>query len=616
MLAAVAILISSYVVVARYLEDRSLSERAVFVLLLATTVPIGIVEALGLFRVATPMAFHVVVLAFAAAALVTSRDVGLRTLRADRGTAIGVLAEAEPLEIAMGIAACAVFGLALLATYALDPWAWDALGYHLPYSDAIVQTGTIAAVPTSVTYVNAYPHLGAVFFTAWRFAFGDGFLEAAQMPFAALAVAGLVWVARTSGVSRSRALAVASLFVTVPGVMLQLAANYVDVMLAGLVITAFACLTVEHLDLRRALGAAIALGVTLGTKPSTPPLVAVGLLILLVRMARRHRALDGLLAAALALVIGSIKYVENILAYGNPIWPVRVTVGPITLPGFTTARELAQMGLREPLASLGWAGRIAESWLTPFAPYYVFDMRIGGFGPLFTFLLLPLGLATLGASLVSPSFRRLVRPIAPFTIAVLLLSLASPGAYWARYTLGVLAALLMLFALIGESLDDGLRKGLDALALALAVVGIGMATHGFAVDGPSITALAADRFHGRPIEYGIDLHEGPWAAMRARVGPGDAFSYDPSFGLPSRLFAHHQEGRVFYFDRVQPTDAELLDFVARSRSRAIVLGDGGSVDGVPMTGAEVARRHPERFRELTRCHPSLEAACVLFEVLD
>jgi hypothetical protein len=612
LLVTAALLTTGVVASAALLPDRSALERALAAVLLACASAIGIVELLsplqaigrpGLVAGSGLLASFTVLAAGSAALARATRDLRAAAALARRGLS-------DPLFAASSSVASLVLGLALLACWALPPWAWDGLGYHLPASDDAIQSGTLRTVPTHVPYVNAYPHLGAVFTTAFRLALGhDTFVEAAQIPFALLAVLATALAARREGVPTTRALALATLFVAVPTVELQLAANYVDVMYAALVLCAFV-LASGPVDAGGAGLAGLGLGLALGTKPSAPPLVAAGLLLLAVRGHRAGRLGEALFGAGVATVVGAWKYVENLALHGNPIWPVALALGPLGLPGLTTAHELVSMGLREPLRSMGWGERLLESWLSPFQSRPVHDMRLGGLGPLFTLGLLPVALATLVSAARDAAFRRRLAPVAGFVVPVALLSLASPGAYWARYTLALPAALLALAAVATQGLARPVRHGVDAALVALALLSAVHAAPGLTLDGPSIFAIAALPEGEREVAFGIDLDERPWRDLRDRVVPGSAFAYDASFGLPGRLFAPHQRGRVLYVEDAFPSADGLVALVDREDVRAIVLGEGPDFGG-----ADAARLRPDRFRQLARCAPAIGSACTLFEVL-
>jgi hypothetical protein len=611
LLVTAALLATGLVASTALLPDRSALERAFVGVLLACAAAIGLVEVLSVFgAIGRPglitgsgILASFAVLAGGVPALALAR----RDLRA--GAGLARRAATDPwLTAALAVATVSV-GLALLAAWALPPWAWDGLGYHLPVSDDAIQSGTLRTVPTSVVYVNAYPHLGGVFATAFRLALGDDtFAESAQLPFALLAVLGIALAARREGVPTTRALTVALLFVAIPTVELQLAASYVDVMYAALVLSAFV-LAGGPLDARTIGLAGLALGLALGTKPSAPPIVLAGLALLAVRGYRAGRLGEVLFAVGLTTLAGAWKYVENLAIHGNPIWPVELALGPVRLPGLTTMDALASMGLGEPLRSMSWVERLLDSWLSPFQSRHVYDMRLGGLGPLFTMGLLPVALAALVGAAGDGAFRRRLGSFALFAVPVALLSLASPGAYWARYTLALPGALLALAAVSTQGLDRSVQRAVDGTLIALGLLSVVSAAPGFTIDGPSVFAIAALPEDEREVAYGIDLDERPWRDLRDRVVEGSAFAYDPSFGLPGRLFAPHQRGRVEYLDERFPTPEALVSFVDRVGARAIVLGEGPDFGG-----ADAARARPDRFEEVGRCAAALEAPCALFAV--
>ena len=150
----------------------------------------------------------------------------------------------DPLACAaLGLAAIAV-GLAALSTYLLAPWAWDSLGYHLPIVHDALQTGTLRHVPTTVVYVNVYPRLADVFFVAWRLSLGgETWIELGQLPIALGGVLAIATLAERGGVPAPRAVALGSLWLTLPVVMLELAAAYVDIAVGALALLSFALAT-------------------------------------------------------------------------------------------------------------------------------------------------------------------------------------------------------------------------------------------------------------------------------------------------------------------------------------------------------------------------------------
>jgi hypothetical protein len=403
-----------------------------------------------------------------------------------------------------------------------------------------------------------------------------------------------------------RALPLALLFLAFPIVALQLASNYVDVAYAALILAGTALAAVPSPTLGTMLASGLALGLALGSKPSAPPIVAVLSLFLLVRARREERIGEGLLAVALAFVIGAWKYIENVAWFGNPIYPVRVDVGPIALPGETTAAELATMGLREPWRSMSSPERLFHSWLAPWPEVHVYDMRIGGFGPLFSFLLLPVGLALAAAGWRSRRLRRrfgtLWAPLALLGLA----GLASPGAYWSRYTIVVAVAALVAAIVLAELANARARPLVHMVAASLAAIGLFSAYPGFTFEGPPLFALLGLPRADREAAFGLDSHEGLWRDARERLGAGEGFGYDDGVQLAGRMMPSDGRGRVVYLAGRDPEPDALVAWARTEHLRMVALGEE--------TGAATAARaRPEFFRPVAAC-PRADERCALFEV--
>lgn len=602
LLVALALLASGWVGAHLLFAERSALERVWLSCLLANAAPIGVVSLLSTFGLVGRVPF--LVLVFAASVIVITR-VSPReraAMRVDVDIALDVLrAPGTRLTSALLIALLAV-GASLVATHSLVPWAWDALGYHLPQSDIALSFGAFGAAPSGVVYVDAYPHLGATYFTAFRLALGgDTWVESAQLPFAMLAVLSIAVMARRHGVPTRRALALSLLFLAIPTVTLQLSANYVDVIFAALVLSSFVLVT-GPIALPTCLLAGLVLGLVLGTKPSGPLYVLLALMVLAWRARQVKRLGEAGLALGVALCVGGWKYIENAATHGNPIWPVQLDVGLFVLPGQATMRELAIVGLREPMRSASAVGRVLMSWSTPFPNYAVYDMRVGGLGALFTLGLLPVSLAASVAVARDASMRERLAPLMWIAIPITFATLVTPALYWGRYTLAFAGVLIVLVALSAQSVPTGVRRGIDTWLLALALLSCWSAMPGFTAGGPSLLSLAA-----RPGEasFGIDDNEAMWQGARSLVRPGEAFAYDASFGLPGRLFPAHQQARVVFLGEPASLQAA-IDELHEVHARAVVLADG------PHSLAEEARSHPETFRDLGLCGYD---PCAVFAVL-
>ena len=330
-----------------------------------------------------------------------------------------------------------------------------------------------------MAHLTAYPHLGAVYLTAFRLALGhDALAELAQVPFAALAVLAIALAARREGVPTRRALALALCFVAVPAVMLELASCEVDVMFASLVLAA-AVLATGPLDAPTIGVSALALGLALGTEPTSPLVILVGFVVLAVRGVREKRLGEVLFAGGVVASVGGWTYLENLALHGNPLWPIAIELGPISLEGLTTWSELATRGTSEPFASAGFFERLIDAWLAPLEARPSYDMRRGGLGALFTLGLLPIAIAACTAALRDDAFRERMRRVALFAAPLSLATLAAPHAFWGRYTVAVAGTLVAVAAVATIDLSRRWQRAIDVTLIVLAVVSVGHASAGF-----------------------------------------------------------------------------------------------------------------------------------------
>jgi hypothetical protein len=603
-----ALVLASLLVAARAMPESTRLERACAASVILPALAIGIVYVLGAARALHLAPFLAVTLFVAFAALAVGGTTAWAVLWGDAiavRDAVRELVREPPSVGAVTIGAIAVV-LAAFAAYLLAPWSWDSLSHHLPIVHDALQTGTLRRIPTSVVYVNTYPRLVDVFFVAWRVALSDDtWIELGQLPFAIGGVLAIATIAERAGVPAGRALALSSLWLAVPATMLLLASASVDVAVASLVLLSFALATASPRP-GTIVVAGVAIGLLLGSRGSAAPIAIVAAILLLVRASRANEIVWGALASGVALAIGVWKYVENWIEWGNPVWPTDLRLGPIALPGKVSLSALVTAGMHEPYASEGWAGRLVSSW-TALPSSFAYDMRIGGFGPLFTFALLPLAIAVPVAAWRSPVLRARAWDVAIPVGLVVLTTIASPGAHWARYTLAIPGALLALAIATTGALPRTWRITAEAGAVALAAIGLIASWRGLSAGGPHLFELARMAPHDRVSARGIDDQEVEWQRARQRVGRGEAFAYDWSYSLPGRLWRSDGTGRVAFLPVTTPTFDELTRWVSLERVRVIVLGVG------PTGAADTAREHPERFRLLFRsAHPETQA----FEVFE
>lgn len=483
------------------------------------------------------------------------------------------------------LVAAAGLAIAVVAAYYLPVWQWDALGYHLPYVNFVLQNGTFADVPGDVPYLSSYPHIVEYAFTAWRALLPDDRLvELAHLPFGLLGSLAIATIARRQGARPDHAVAAGAAWLTLPAVFLQLPTNYTDVASAALLLTAIAFVS-GPIDRQRVVLAAVAIGLFLGSKPQAPVATLVLLAVLTVRTYRT--GFRGMVPVAwlVTVAIGAESYVVNVVRHANPIWPVRVDLGPVHLPGTESISDLLGSGAAAPRTHGNLMQRVVESWSTVVPPLPVFDMRIGGLGLVF--------LCALPFAIV-----RAVRTRSPVVALCFAATLATPDPAVARYVLGF-AGLVLAFAVPAVEhprLGRGTRTVVFGVAALAAAAGIVVAYPGLTGEGP-------------PLRDYLHMTQ----AQRLRAVGAD--------GVPTRFLdtiAAVREGEITVFDRTAdlpylawPFDlsrdaARIPDDVDAETAKRIIEAPGVRmlIVGDDTVAGSVVRRYPQRFVPQFHCKSS------------
>ena len=512
------------------------------------------------------------------------------------GAAAGAIAFAarkaprQPLPRLTGVAlvvGAAILGVVVVATVTariLPVWQWDSIGYHLPFVQFVLQTGSFDAVPRDVRYISTYPHnieLAMIWLRAMLP--DDRLVDLAQVPFGLGGAVLTGAIARRLGASRELGLLAGAAWLFAPGVFLQLPTNYVDVGTAAALLGALFFLVLSPATARNLIVGGVALGLFLGSKPSAPLATALLMALVVVR-AWRARQPGALVALGFAvLVFGGEMYLVMLLRHGNPVWPVELHVGPWTLPGEHSVKELLAAGAATPRAEGGLVERLTLSWLAIDAPP-VFDMRLGGFGALF---LVAFPLAVAG----------LVRRRDGWLALAVLASLASPDPSVTRY---VLAFAAMVFALAMAELSLLEVRGAAVVGLVLAA-GLGQLVHawpGLVGDGPAWEALWAMDDEERREAIGPSGRPTDYAASWSRVGTAEAAAFDVDFEFPGLLWSPEMRYPVHFVP--QATGGALASWLEERHVRLLAVG--------PVHGALI-ERHPERWEKLFDCRSS---ACAVY----
>ncbi|KQZ84828.1 hypothetical protein ASD56_00035 [Microbacterium sp. Root166] len=413
-----------------------------------------------------------------------------------RATARSVSAAAALLRREWGALAIVVVAVAFQAwmVVLLPELSIDGQLYHGPALAQLVQQGTVWGWQAPNQYMF-YSDLAMV--AALNIATFTGttwFDNGAQVVHLVLLLLVINVALRVRFARAWVRLSLALLIVSAPVIWIQARILYVDIAY-GAAVAALIVLIVMN---RRAAGvdvlfAAIAGASILAIKPTGLTTSAVLLSVLIVvSVWRRHRAgkpWGPAIGVALAAVAGPALlacgfYIRNLMTFGNPVYPVQVTVGPISLPGIVDLSVFASgdrgSGIVDPvrwatyLASLAHGMRHGVTKLD-------YDPREGGFGQMPTMVIaltLIILIAQVAFALARSRARRMplawrgnLRMQAGLTVLALAVLLVQPSTFDARYVMGP-TAVLAAAALLTTLVPMGIRfidasAGVVALTLAL-----------------------------------------------------------------------------------------------------------------------------------------------------
>jgi hypothetical protein len=286
------------------------------------------------------------------------------------------------------------------------------------------------------------------------------------------------------------------------------------------------------------------------------------------------------LAALLAVVLGGEAYVVNGIRHGNPVWPVRVDVGPLHLAGPRPLSELLASGTNTPHAHGNLAARVVQSWTTIVPPLPVFDMRVGGLGLVF--------LIALPFTIV-----HLVRTRSLWLWLVTAASLAVPDPSVARFVLPFAGLVLAFAAPVISGFGSAWRWVAFVAVAAAATQSVIVAYPGLTGEGPRLTSYV----HMSPAELqravGADGSPAPFLDAIAHVRPGEIAAFDRRAELPYLAWPFDLSRDATRIpDDVSPAEAQhILD---DPRIRMLIVGDD------TVAGA-VVRADP-RFAYQFHCH--------------
>lgn len=476
------------------------------------------------------------------------------------------LAPPTRLGLLLGALAATAWAAVTAAAALVPPWGWDTLVYHLTDVFHFAASGRLEPFPHPLQQFH-FPKVGELHSLAAYLLAGGGeeawrVTGIAQLPLALTAGVAVRFAAETLGLRAALPWLVPAVVLT-PLALVQPAAGYVDLAFAAFLVAAVAfVLAALRRDRTADWGfAALAAGLALGTKLSFLYLGAPVLVLLALRRPRPGGLRPGRLLArgtlclALATVGCGFWLLPALARTGNPLYPVAVRLGGVTLADGPV--EIGGGSHRERFTPdlAGWLGYpLRESFLGRVA--YTPD---NGFGPQFAAAYLALPFAVLLA------WRRRQRLLVRALLAAPAVAIAwlaiSPWEH-PRYALPACGLALLALAAVEEAAVAGRRASRAARGLlraALAVALLFAAAAGPLAAAPELAAAVAawrtgdgdPRDHYRRI-YGAAGDAFTW--LDESGGATTTVSFDrATFVAP--LFGWHGRHRVVY--AASPSDRDL-----------------------------------------------------------
>jgi len=464
----------------------------------------------------------------------------------------------------------------------LPPVYWDELYYHLVAPAIWAREGQVHFFATSNPFVAGYPaNLDMLWGWTMVMTGTDVWADLGGLPFVFMGLVAVLAFCRRLGLQARYAFWGGLLFVTTPVVIWHAKASYIDLPMAALFgVAAYFLYSFATEGSRRSLlPGAVTMGLMVGAKYSGPYLVVAGLLPILYYMwtalIRRVSWVQAALWYGLPiLLIGGFWYGKNLLQFGNPLHPMRLSVAGVTIFDGRYAPDAFTFTKPE------------NSWVTlgkallDTDPYPLMDSFYSGFGPQLLLLAIP---ATV-LFLMKEKRRRWVIAIA--WLLPLFLSVAVLPARYPRYVVHLNLFLLPFAVWLMEDMAKWPRRIVQVICISFV---------GYCV------VIASPIYSVKPNAYPVSVNT-IWAAHR--VGPGSQAAkiqqLNDEAGRPLRLITgslrltypllgERWQNDLLY---VEPTDEETwLANVKRSGADYAWYEAGWDV----LVEAPWVKRHPEVF---------------------
>jgi hypothetical protein len=231
-------------------------------------------------------------------------------------------------------------------------------------------------------------------------------------------------------------------------------------------------------------------------------------------------------------LIGGYWYVKNWFLYNNPVYPMEVSIFNVTV--FKGLYKGIIDPVPEIMSDLSVLGRLSYVWMERLR-YYLYDSRLGGFGPLWFILFLPSLVFSLVHSMREKKYNFLL-----ISTVVIITFLIHPRNWNTRYVIFIVGLGALSFGLVLEYFYKR-DKALKVIAFLLAGYTF------FASNSPCVTPHKIKEFLGLPgkeriiarhAPFNIDLQArqeyGLWIWINENMQADNilAYTFEPLFLSP------------------------------------------------------------------------------------
>jgi hypothetical protein len=513
-------------------------------------------------------------------------------------------AEKSPL-VLCGMSAAVVLAGALLVAWILPTFNYDGLVYHVPVGLYQVHNHSLEWIDTNSPWISSYP-LNSSFLVAWNVLLMDSrrLEDAIQIPFGIVGWLLLSAWCRRLGLSRVNAFGLGACWVLIPAVVVQLPHPQNDIV-CGTLFLAGMYFASRMSDVVDAVAATICLGVFVGTKYTGAVQVLMVSPFLLVQYLRfwRKATPQQRTFFLFILPVGSIlalyKYAQNLWVKGNPVYPfpLRLPLLGTTLNGSVDAAVYygGQPGSSGMFFGVpGDFGLLWERWYS-LNSFWIPDVKSGGLGLLFSWMLVPLFVAGV---LVLCRQRRFAEVVG--IVSLFLAPLVLPGAWWPRYTLTVVAAgLLTLAAIVAALSKTRWRHVFTCGATLLSLAGAARPIRDLIRDRdtyvwPShvLAALSGTEASLQRPTIAPWMWPKEWKPLqRAALRPGDVVSYDESAEFVGEYFGENGQQHAQFISSKDVN--RFMQEISTHQVRWVGVGAGTEAEQrLVQAGATLIGQHP------------------------